>query len=480
MDMLLVYTKPMIRVRFAPSPTGFVHIGSIWQVLVNYAYARHNNGKFIIRLEDTDQKRFVEGAEESIYNALEWFGLTPDEGPKHGGEYSPYRQSERLSIYKKHAEELIEKGYAYHCFCSPERLAEVRDRMQKAKQPPMYDKHCRNLPKDEVEKRIKSGEKYVVRLKVPVNETIVVEDLLRGNIEFDSNTVDDQILLKSDGFPTYHLAAIVDDHLMEISHVVRGSEWLPSAPKHFLLYKYFGWKPPVFVHTPVILNPGGKGKLSKRHEHAGVEWYQQNGYLPEAILNFLALLGWSHPEGKTVFSLDEFIKLFDLVDLNPTAPVFDLTKLEWMNGEYIRAMENTQLIERAKQYFHKKATGKEIKQVIPLIKERIKTLREIPSLTNFFFEAPHIDKELLCIKKHLLEEGKETLKELYRVLDSLDEPWTHESWEQAVRTLADNLEWKHGDLFMLLRIAITGSKISPPLFESLIVLGKKEILKRLK
>ncbi|MCL5676265.1 MAG: glutamate--tRNA ligase, partial [Patescibacteria group bacterium] len=271
-----------VRTRIAPSPTGYPHIGTIYQALFDYAYAKKFGGRFIVRIEDTDRNRLVEDAENKIFSGLDWFGLIENESARKGGKFAPYRQSQRLNIYKKYAEELVQKGNAYYCFCSKERLEEIRQLMQKAGKPPMYDKHCRNLPKEEIEANLKKKNPFVIRLKVPENKTIVVKDEIRGEISFDSNTIDDQVILKADGFPTYHLAVVVDDHLMEISHVVRGEEWLSSAPKHFLLYDFFGWEKPLFFHTPIIRNPD-KSKFSKRQGHTNIDWYKEQGYLPEAI-----------------------------------------------------------------------------------------------------------------------------------------------------------------------------------------------------
>lgn len=488
-----MYTRSvMVRTRIAPSPTGFPHIGTIWQALIDYSFARKHNGQFIVRIEDTDQKRFVEGAEEALFKALDWFGLVPDESPKHGGDLGPYRQSERLELYQKYAQQLVEQGDAYYCFCSPEHLAKVREKCRQEKRPPMYDRRCRGLSVEEAKKRANSGEPRVIRMKIPDGqEEIVCPDLLRGEISFVPSTVDDQVLLKSDGFPTYHLAVVVDDYEMKVSHVVRGEEWLSSFPKHVLLYDFFGWEKPVFVHTPILRNPGGS-KLSKRQGHTAVSWYQEQGFLPEALLNFLALLGWSHPEEKDIFSLDEFIEKFDLKDLNPTAPVFDLKKLEWMNGEYIRMMSDEELLEVLRDNSLADPDEDLWSQIIPLIKERIKRLSDIPTMTGFFFERVEIGSgagpvlfgaplsgEIRSFKPRGTEkEAKGALEELRGVLEALPSPWTHEGWEQAIRAAADELGWKHGDLFMLLRVAITGSKVSPPLFESMEILGKEECLER--
>ncbi|MEK9179558.1 MAG: glutamate--tRNA ligase, partial [Patescibacteria group bacterium] len=290
----------MVRTRIAPSPTGFPHIGTIYQAMLDRAYSLKNKGKFCIRIEDTDQSRLVQGAEQKIYEALDWFGLTEDESPRKGGNFGPYRQSERLPLYKKYAEELVKNEHAYYCFCTPERLDEMRKEQQKQGKSPLYDKRCRSLSVSETLKRVESGERHVIRMKIPNTGTITVPDNTRGDIVFSVEQVDDQVIMKSDGFPTYHLAVVVDDHLMEITHILRGSEWIPSFPKHKLLYDYFGWKMPIITHTPLITNMDGS-KMSKRHGHASVSWYQEEGFLPEAVLNFMSLLGWSHPEEKEIF-----------------------------------------------------------------------------------------------------------------------------------------------------------------------------------
>ena len=400
-----------VRTRFAPSPTGFLHVGGAYSALLDYAFAKKHKGKFIIRIEDTDIKRKVEGAEEIIYQALEWLGIKADESPKKGGPFGPYRQSERLDIYKKFALELVEEGDAYFCFCSPERLKKVRFERQRKGLPPMYDKKCRKLAKKKAEERARE-EKYVIRLKVPENEKIVVPEPIRGEITFESNVVDDQILLKSDGFPTYHLAIVVDDHLMEITHAVRGEEWLSSAPKHYLLYQYFGWEPPLYFHTSAIRNPD-RSKLSKREGHTSLMWYKEQGYLPEALLNFLCLLGWSHPEEKEVFSLDEFIKLFDLKDLSPAGPVFNLEKLDWLNGVYLRKSQDSSLKNQIFEFYQGKYSDDLINQTIPLVKDRIKKLSDYQTLAGFFFKAPKVQKNLF--EKHAKIQLVQSIKVLERI-----------------------------------------------------------------
>jgi len=465
-----------VRTRFAPSPTGFIHVGSVYGVLLDYVFAKKHSGKFILRIEDTDQNRFVKGSEEKLYEGLEWLGLVPDEGPRAGGPHQPYRQSERLDVYRKHVLELVKEDHAYYCFCSSERLEEVRERKKKKGWPPMYDRHCRSLGKEEVEKRLAKGEKYVIRMKIPENQKIVVNDLLRGEISFESRIIDDQVLLKSDGFPTYHLAAVVDDHLMEISHVIRGGEWLSSAPKHVLLYQYFGWKPPVFVHTPILRNLD-KSKLSKRQGHTSLLWYKEEGFLPEALLNFLALLGWSHPEEKEIFSLEEFIKLFDLKDLSPIGPVFNLEKLEWMNGVYIRSKSDRQLGKLLRPFLPELSEEK-IAKVAPLIKERIKRLSEAKELLKFLYCCPDCSKDLLLQRGITTGEAGEMIGKVKEVIAN-EGVEDIESLREALLDLIKKNGWNTGVFFMIFRVAICGKKITPPIVESLPILGKEEVLKRL-
>jgi len=460
-----------VRCRFAPSPTGFLHVGGAYGALLDYAFARKHKGKFILRIEDTDIKRSVEGAEEVINQGFEWLGIKPDESPQLGGPFGPYRQSERLGLYKKYALELINKGHAYYCFCSPQRLAEVRRERERKGLPPMYNKNCRGLDKKEVEERAKK-ENHVIRLKVPENEKIIVPEPIRGEIVFESNVIDDQILLKSDGFPTYHLAVVVDDHLMKITHAVRGEEWLSSAPKHYLLYQYFGWEPPIYFHTPAIRNPD-RSKLSKREGHTSLMWYKEQGYLPEVLVNFLCLLGWSHPEEKEVFGLDEFIKLFDLKDLSPAGPVFNLEKLDWLNGVYIREKKDEELVQLIKPYAPQGADPSLINQTIPLIRDRIKKLSDYQRLAGFFFETPKINRNLF--EKNAKLQLKQAIETLSRV-----EKWEKEEIERVLNRLVKKKGWGTSQFFMNFRIAITGSKFTPPITDSVAILGKEETIKRLK
>jgi glutamyl-tRNA synthetase len=460
----------MIRTRAAISPTGYPHIGTIYQVLFDYAYAKKHNGKFVVRIEDTDKERTVADAEKKVFEALDWFQISEDESVRKSGSNAPYRQSDRLTIYQKYAKELVEKKQAYYCFCSKERLEEVRKKMQLEKKVPMYDKHCRNLNiKDQISK-IKNGQPYVIRLKVPENTTVIMKDELRGEIKFDSNGIDDQVLLKSDGYPTYFLAVTVDDHLMGITHMVRGEEWLTSSGKIILLYDYFGWAKPKFYHTPIIRNPD-RSKFSKRQGHTNVSWYQEQGYFPEVILNYLALMGWSHPEGKEIFSLDEFIKVFDLKDISPVGPVFDLNKLEWMNGEYIRKAQSSKLKDQILKFYKNTLDEKIVEKTIPLIQERIKKLSDYLPLCEFFFKSPEVYEQDL--RPH-----KELLKKMNEVINSL-EKWTAEEINIKLVKLCEKEKIKTGDFFMILRVAIIGKRRTPPLNESMIILGKEECVLRI-
>ncbi len=461
----------MVRTRIAPSPTGYPHIGTIYQALFDYAFTKRNGGQFIVRIEDTDRLRFVADAEEKLFEALDWFNLPEDESTRKNGPYAPYRQSERLELYKKYAIELVEKGHAYYCFCSKERIEEVRKQMQAEGKPPMYDKHCRALSSEESRKKITDGESAVIRLKVPEHTKITTHDLIRGEIVFDSNSIDDQVLLKSDGYPTYHLAVVVDDHLMNITHMVRGEEWITSSPKQFLVYDFLGWEKPVFFHTPLLRNPD-KSKFSKRHGHTSVSWYQEKGFLPEAVLNFLALMGWSHPEGKEIFSMEEFIQLFDLKDVNPVGPIFDLKKLEWMNGQYIMKSDVRSLKSKVFEFYKGNLSEEIIEKTIPLVRERIKTLSDYLPLCEFLYKRPEVYEEDLSTYSNILQAVSASLLSL--------QDWKADSIGDVMLKTAQDLAVKNSLFFMVIRVAITGKKISPPLNESMEILGKTESIQRLK
>ncbi len=464
-----------VRTRFAPSPTGFIHVGGVYSAMLDYAFAKKNKGDFILRIEDTDRNRFVEKAEEVIHKGLAWVDLRADESPENPGKYGPYRQSERLKLYQKYAEELVDKGHAYYCFCSPEKLEKCREQAKQKGLPPKYDRCCRDDHCEASRKRIKSGEKYVIRMKIPDNEKIVVNDLVRGKIVFDSNLIDDQIILKSDGFPTYHLAVVVDDHLMQISHVIRGEEWLPSAPKHVLLYQYFGWKMPIFFHTPTLRNPD-RSKLSKRQGHTSLDWYKEQGYLPEALLNFLCLLGWCHPEEKEIFDLKEFIKLFDLKDISPLGPVFDVEKLNWINGEYIRRKSDQELAKLLIPFFPKTIEKKHQLLAASLAKERIERLVDIKELFDF------LGKDKLDYENNLLLQRKATpelAKKMLQEAEQMIAKGMEGLQENLLRLIKEN-GWNIGQFFMVLRVALTGKICTPPIVESIPMIGKELVTKRLK
>lgn len=466
----------IIRTRIAPSPTGIAHIGTAYIGLINYTFSKANQGKFIIRIEDTDRERYVPGSEKIIFSALNWLGLNHDEGPDISGPHKPYTQSKRLKIYQDHSEKLINKDKAYYCFCSSERLAAMRQSQQKLGKAPMYDGTCRRLPNSEVKTRAKR-EKYVIRLKTPKSGSTSWQDLIRGKISFENNTIDDQILLKSDGFPTYHLAVVVDDHLMQISHVIRGEEWISSTPKHIILYNAFAWKKPHFAHTPLLRNPD-RSKLSKRKNNVSILWYKEQGFLEEALINYLCLMGWSHPQQKEKFPLKEYIEKFSLDRIQTSQPIFDFEKLKWLNGLYIRELNDKELIAKLKPFLPKKASLGTIKKVLPLVRERIHTLAEFNDYTDFFFAKPKYDKQLLIKQSKFRDhEIKSKLIEYSRAIQSLDK-FSLLALENKSRELIDK-QWSVKKLFMTIRVAVTGKTISPPLFETIQILGKKETIERL-
>jgi len=467
----------LVRTRMAPSPTGDIHVGSMATLLKNYAFAKKHGGKFVLRIEDTDQMRLVPGAVEEIYQIIKDYGLSWDEGPDVGGEYGPYVQSERLDIYQEKAQELVEKGAAYYCFCSKERLEEVREASRAAKTPPKYDRHCLNLGSEEVQAKLAAGESYVIRLKVPDDQQISFTDLIRGEITFHSSEVDDQVLMKSDGFPTYHLAVVVDDHLMKISHIMRGEEWISSTPKHILLYQAFGWEPPIYTHLPVFLNPDGKGKMSKRKGTVSARSFLERGFLPEAMLNFFMILGWTPQDQRELLTLEEYIQEFDPAGISAKSVIFDLQKLRWLNGVYIRKLTLTELDQQLTKFYPDDFPRDKAELILPLIHERLEVLNDIEELTHFFYRDISPEPALL-IKKSSAEQVQAQLGETVATLNRLDE-WTVDAIEQSVRQLQEQHDWKKGQYFMMLRIAATGSKVSPPLFETIHALGKDEIITRL-
>lgn len=479
------------RVRFAPSPTGYLHIGGARTALYNYLLAKQTGGQFILRIEDTDQTRLVAGAMEEQMNGLRWLGIHWDEGPDAGGPHAPYVQSGRADIHRAHAEQLVSMGKAYYCFCTKERLDALRREQQILKRQPRYDGHCRNIPPDEAKKRKESGEPCVVRFKAPLEGTTTVRDALRGDITVENGTLDDFIILKSDGLSLYHLAAMVDDHLMGITHVIRGSEWIPSLPKHALILRAFGWSEPEWVHLSVFLKPSGKGKMSKR-ESANlkadeghsifVRDMHELGYLPEAVLNWIVLMGWSLDDKTDVLSLDEMIKGFSLDRLNPAPAAVNFDKLDHFNGAYIRSMPLDPLVKRIKPYFDEaglNADDAALLRIAPLIQERIGTLDEAVEMAGFFFRSEVSYNPALLIPKGMdAASALAALQKAKALLESLPDH-NHSTTEPPMRALAEELKLKPGQLFGILRLAITGQTVSPPLFETIALLDRKTVFDRI-
>lgn len=468
----------IIRVRIAPSPTGDPHVGTAYIAIFNKAFAKKHNGKFILRIEDTDRARSTKESELMIYEALKWLGLDWDEGPDIGGEFAPYRQSERIDLYRKFAEELVQRKMAYYCFCSPERLEKVRQLQAIAKLPPGYDRHCRNLSAEEIRNNLARHIPYVIRLKVPEDGKTEFTDLIRGKIEIDNKNIDDQVLLKSDGFPTYHLANVVDDHLMKINYVIRAEEWISSTPKHVILYNAFNWPVPKFAHMPLLRNPD-RSKISKRKNPTSLIWYRNEGYLPEALINFLALLGFTPPDSSEIFDFQKIVDNFDFNRVNTSAPIFDIKKLDWLNGVYIRKLPKDIFIQRVKPYFTISSDTSYIEKAAEIIQERLKKLKDINWWAEFFYREIEYDVNLLTPRGKSRDEVKAVLEKL---ISQLTEKWTDDKFrlEELLRCASAEYGWKVNDLFMLLRIAITYRKESLPLCESMIILGKDECIRRLK
>ena len=469
------------RTRIAPSPTGDPHVGTAYVALFNLALARHDGGQFLLRIEDTDRQRSNPASERMIFEALRWLGLEWDEGPDVGGPCGPYRQSERSEIYRAHAEELVAKGAAYPCFCTPERLADLREEQKKRKAAVMgYDGRCRGLDPGEAARRRAAGEAHVIRLAMPDDDSMTVRDLLRGDVRFERPQMDDQVLLKSDGYPTYHLANVVDDHLMAISHVVRAEEWLSSLPKHVQLYRSFGWPAPVFCHLPLLRN-ADKSKISKRKNPVSLNHYRRAGYLPEAMVNFLALMSFSMPDGREEFTFDEFVNAFDLTRISLGGPVFDLEKLTWLNGRYLRRLSTGEMIERLRGHSLSDAY---LSQVIPLCRERVDTLEGFCDYASFFFVGevrygPDALAAMVPRERTAAEVSKALLGLVERQVDPELE-WTAERIESGLKAFAESAGWTPKDLFMTVRLAATGRPATPPLFETLAVLGKEVCRRRLR
>jgi glutamyl-tRNA synthetase len=469
-----------VRTRIAPSPTGDPHVGTAYVALFNYALARKHGGRFVLRIEDTDRERSSPASEAMIFEALRWLGLRWDEGPDLGGPHGPYRQSERTAVYREHAEELVRRGAAYACFCSRERLDALREDQKARKVNFGYDGRCRALPRDEVERRRAAGEAFVVRLAMPRGGETVVRDLLRGEVRFDNAQVDDQVLLKSDGFPTYHLANVVDDHLMGITHVIRAEEWLSSLPKHVELYRGFGWEAPVFCHLPLLRN-ADRSKISKRKNPVSLNFYRRAGYLPEAMLNYLALMGWAMPDEREEFTLEEFIEEFTLERISLGGPVFDVEKLKWLNGKYLRRLSPMELLARLRA---RHLSEEHLLEVLPLVKERIDTLEAFFEYASFFFvgEVSYDEAALraMVAKGRTPADVSKMLRALLEEEVDMVLDWNLQTVEAAVRRFADKAGWAPNELFMAIRVATTGRAASPPLFETLAVLGKETCRRRLR
>ncbi len=471
-----------VRVRFAPSPTGYLHIGGLRTALYNYLFAKHNNGKFILRIEDTDRNRYVEGAIDNLIKTMKWVGLYFDEGPEVGGDYGPYFQSQRLEIYNKYVNELISRGHAYRCFCSAERIQKLREDQQVQKLQAKYDKQCLGLTREEVQQKIQSGEQYVIRLNVPINSRIIIEDIVRGQVEFNSDTVDDQILIKSDGFPTYHLANVVDDHLMKITHVIRGEEWLSSTPKHVLLYDFLEWERPKFAHLPLLLNPD-KSKLSKRQGDVAVEDYQKKGYLKEALINFVALLGWNAGDDVELYQMEQLIENFSLERVNKAGAVFNVEKLNWLNFEHIKNKSNEEILIMLKEelknsiYAEKKFSDEYLLNVIESMKERVIFVKEFIEKSFYYFEEPK-EYDQSVIQKRWKEDTPHQLAELRSAFEKLENP-DKEDFENELRSTAEKLNIGAGILIHPLRLAVSGTGQGPGLFDLLFTLGKEEVIKRI-
>jgi glutamyl-tRNA synthetase len=471
-----------VRVRFAPSPTGYLHVGGLRTALYNYLFARSHGGRFVLRIEDTDQSRKVEGAVDSLIQTLKWAGIEYDEGPGVGGEAGPYVQSERLTIYHDHAARLLELGHAYYCFCSPERLDDLRKRQQAEKQNPGYDRHCRDLPRETVAERLSKGERHVIRMKVPIKGELSLDDVIRGRVTIAADMLDDQVIIKGDGYPTYHLAVVVDDHLMGITHVIRGEEWLPSTPKHVLLYQYFGWELPVYAHLPLLLNPD-RSKLSKRQGDVAVEEYRAKGFLPEALVNFVALLGWNPGDDREIFTLEDLVGEFMLERVGKSGAIFNLDKLNWLNFQHMRRKSDATMLELVKHALNaspfKTATISDdtLGKIIESMRERATFVQDFVDKCPYFY-GPPVSYDPDVVKKRWKAGSPDQLKALSESFAALPGK-TKEEYEAALNATADRLGVARGELIHPLRLALTGVGAGPGLYDIVYILGREETLRRI-
>ncbi|PIE91551.1 MAG: glutamate--tRNA ligase [Acidobacteria bacterium] len=464
-----------VRTRIAPSPTGAPHVGTAYTALFNYCLAKSLGGDFILRIEDTDQNRSRPEYEKAILDALEWTGLTWDEGPDKGGEFGPYRQSERTEIYTKHAQELLDKGHAYKCFCTADRLNRVRGERLKEGHSTLYDAHCRSLSKEEIHELEAQGTPYTVRLNVPEEGSCVIQDPLRGEVRFEYKTIDHQILMKSDGFPTYHLANVVDDHLMGISHVLRGEEWLPSLPKHILLYDYFGWEKPVFYHLPLLRN-ADKSKLSKRKNPTSILYYKEIGMLPQTLLNFLGLLVYSYPGDTEKFTLQQMVESFDVQRVNLSGPVFDLDKMTWLNQQYLVEMESEQLVQELVDW---RFNREFLLKLLPMMKKRLHKLGDFFTACDFmFFSDLEYEKERLLPKGKTAEETRDILQMFIWELEKLTS-FQRDDVYRACQAIAEMRGWSLREITHAVRVAVCGKTVAPPLFDSMEIVGSDVCRNRL-
>ena len=478
------------RVRFAPSPTGHMHLGSARTALYDYLLARQTGGQFILRIEDTDKKRYVPGAEEELMEGLRWLGIHYDEGPDIGGPYGPYRQSERKEIYQEYARKLVVSGQAYYCFCSSERLEGLHQEQIKRKEQPHYDGTCRAIPLEEADRRQANGEPHVIRFKTPKEGTTTVIDVLRGDITVENRTMDDYILVKTDGWALYHLAAMVDDHLMKITHVIRGSEWLPTFPLHALVVRAFGWEEPKWLHLSVFLKPSGKGKMSKREVgdliKDGYSIFVKDlkglGYLPEAVVNWIALMGWSFDDHTEFFNLPDLVEKFSIAKLNPSPAAINFSKLDYFNGLHIRRLKIEDLANRIKPFFTARGLRTDdetLLKIAPIIQERLATLDDAPDFAGFFFQEPIQPAAQDLIAKGLsAAESAMLARKSFEVLSKVD-LLTPENAEPPMRAMVEESGYSAGQIFGILRMAVTGQKVSPPLFETMAIIGKDKVLARI-